>query len=310
MNRINENITFVSPFRFFAISLLRWLNILGEIVKVKITVLVSLTTALGYFLGTNKLSLEIFYPVIGIFILACGSAALNHYQERDADALMNRTRSRPIPTGKINANSVLLISFGLLVTGSVLLILKTNVITLIIGLLAFFWYNVIYTPLKKKMVFAIIPGSVVGALPPLAGWAATGNNIFDINILYIALYFFVWQIPHFWLLLLIFGNDYEKGGFPVITNRFDKNIIINITVIMLVSTVFIAALFPVFNLLHYSASSYILWFSCLLMIIETLRFLFSDYSNKNILKTFVNINLFTLLIITILSLDKIIYLAR
>jgi len=308
LNKVNENIKSISFSRDFLSAASNRFSLLAEIVKIKITILVSLTTALGYFLGTDKLSFNVFYPVVGIFVLACGSAALNQYQERYEDSLMNRTKFRPIPSGRVEPMTVLLISLMLLITGSGILIVFTNFPTLILGLLAFVWYNVIYTPLKKKMIFAIIPGSVVGAIPPLAGWAATANNVFDITIIYVAIYFFVWQIPHFWLLLLIYGKDYDRGGFPVLTNKFKEKTIINITFIMLVITVSIAALLPLFNLINYPVSVYTLWFACLLMFAASLRFLKSDYSNKQILKTFVSINIFTLILITLLSIDKIIYL--
>jgi len=308
MNKVNENIKSISISRDLISTIVNRFSLLAEIVKIKITILVSLTTALGYFLGTDKLSFNVFYPVVGIFVLACGSAALNQYQERYEDSLMNRTKFRPIPSGRVEPMTVLLISLMLLITGSGILILFTNIQTLVLGLLAFIWYNGIYTLIKKKMIFAIIPGSIVGAIPPLAGWAATTNTIFDINILYVALYFFIWQIPHFWLLLLIYGKNYERGGFPVLTNKFKEKTIVLVTFIMLVVTVAIAAVLPAFNLINYPVSVYILWSVCLLMLVVTIRFLKSDYSNKQILKTFISINIFTLILITLLSIDKIIYL--
>ncbi|MCX6165198.1 MAG: protoheme IX farnesyltransferase, partial [Ignavibacteriae bacterium] len=249
MNRLNENITTVSPLQFLFAYVTGKFSLLAEIVKIRITVLVSLTTALGYFIGANKLTFDFVYPVIGIFLLACGSAALNQYQERYSDVLMDRTKNRPIPSGKIKSKNVLLISLILLLIGSAVLIVKTNLTALLIGLLTFYWYNGVYTPLKKKMSLAIIPGSLVGALPPLAGWAATGENIFDLKILYIALYFFVWQIPHFWLLLLVHGKDFEKGSFPVLTNKISKKSIVTITFFMLLFTVIISAIIPFFNIL-------------------------------------------------------------
>ena len=85
-----------------------------------------------------------------------------------------------------------------------------------------FWYNAVYTPLKKVFSLAIIPGSLVGALPPLAGWVAAGGDILDPKIILISSFFFVWQIPHFWILLLIYGKDYDKGGFPTLTNVFSE----------------------------------------------------------------------------------------
>jgi heme o synthase len=308
MKLSNENITVISPIQIFMAFVSGKFSLLAEIVKVRITVLVSLTTALGYFIGTNKLTFNFIYPVIGIFLLACGSAALNQYQERETDGLMERTKYRPIPSGKINRINVLLISLILLLVGSGILIIKTNITTLLIGLITFYWYNGVYTPLKKKTSLAIIPGSLVGALPPLAGWAAAGGNIFDLKILYIALYFFVWQIPHFWLLLLVHGKDFEKGGFPVLTNKIGKKSIVIITFIMLVVTASIPVVIPVFNILNFNVTYILIVILSVYMIFIAYKFLKSDLSKKEILKAFIKINIYTLCFITLLTVDKLIFL--
>lgn len=308
MKLTNENITTLSPVQVFASYVTGKLSLLGEIVKIRITFLVSLTTALGYFLGTEKISFEFIYPVIGIFLLACGSAALNQYQERDKDILMNRTKNRPIPSGRIKSKKVLLISMLLLLIGSLILIIKTNPVALSVGLLAFYWYNGVYTPLKKKTALAILPGSIVGALPPIAGWAAANTNIFDIKILYIALYFFIWQIPHFWLLLLVHSDDFSKGGFPVLTNKISRKSITVITFIMLIATVLISALIPFINILNFGSMYLLLLIFSVFMIYVAVRFLFSDLTRKDIFKAFIGINIYTLCFIILLIADKFIFL--
>lgn len=309
MNKLTgENITALNPFQEFVTGIMNALNLFAEIVKLRITVLVSLTTALGYFAGTNKLTLGFIFPVAGIFLLACSSAALNHYQERSIDVLMERTKSRPIPAGKISGVNVLLISLLLLLLGSLVLIFKTNLTTLLVGLVTFYWYNGIYTPLKKKFSLAIIPGSLVGALPPLAGWTAAGGNIFDIKILYIAIYFFIWQIPHFWLLLLVYSKDFEKGGFPVITNKIKNRSIVVITFVMLIVTVLVSMTIPIFNILNYNPVYFLLLCFSVLMFSSAYRFLKSDLSRKEIMKAFTGINIYTLCFITLIILDKFIFL--
>jgi heme o synthase len=304
----SENITTVTPFQYYTALILGKWSLFAEIVKIRITVLVSLTTALGYFAGMDKLTFDFIFPVVGIFLLACSSAALNQYQEKKSDALMDRTKNRPIPASKIKGVNVLLISLILLLLGSLVLILKTNITTLLIGLLTFYWYNGVYTPLKKKFSLAIIPGSLVGALPPLAGWAATGDSIFDIKILYIALYFFVWQIPHFWLLLLAHGKDFERGGFPVLTNKISKKSIVIITFLMLIVTVLISVMIPILNILNFDVSYILLLCFSVFMIFIAYKFLMSDLSKEDIMKAFVGINLYTLCFITLLVFDKFIFL--
>lgn len=304
----NENITSVTTGQYAGSLLSGKLSLFAEIVKMRITVMVSFTTALGYFLAANKISFDFIYPVIGIFLLACGSAALNQYQERNTDALMDRTKNRPIPSGRIKAISVLLISMSLLLLGSAVLILKANLTALSVGLLTFFWYNGVYTLLKKKMALAIIPGSLVGALPPVAGWAAAGGYLFDAKILYIALYFFVWQIPHFWLLLLVHGEDFSRGGFPVLSDRIGKKPIAAITFTMLIATVLISVAIPLFGIINYNISYVLLLMFAAFMIYSAHRFFVSELERKDIFKAFIGINIYTLFFIILLIIDRMFFL--
>jgi len=284
-------------------------SILLELVKFRITVLVSLTTALGYFLGTSNLGFGFVYPVLGIFLLACSSAALNQYQEVETDLMMDRTRNRPIPSGKISRNNVLILSIVLLLAGVTVLFIKTNFGALFTGLLTFYWYNAVYTPLKKKTALAIIPGSLVGALPPVAGWLAAGGSLLDVKIGVVALYFFVWQIPHFWLLLLLYGNDFKKGGFPVLTDLYSETFIKRITFALLVATLLIGITIPYVGTGLYPATQIVIIASSVLMFFIALSFLRNrNIERKDIVKTFVSINLYTLTLITILSADKLFFL--
>jgi protoheme IX farnesyltransferase len=294
-----------SPLSFVASKI----NILLELVKFRITVLVSFTTALGYFLASTKLGFAFVYPVVGIFMLACSAAALNQYQEVKTDLMMERTRNRPIPSGKISRNNVLIISVVLLLAGTSILFIKTNFGTLFTGLLTFYWYNAVYTPLKKKTALAIIPGSLVGALPPVAGWLATGGNLLDFKIGIVALYFFVWQIPHFWLLLLLYGNDFKKGGFPVLTDLYSETFIKRITFALLIATLLIGIAIPYVGSGLYLTTQIVIIASSVFMFLVALSFLRNkNIERKDIVKTFVSINLYTLTLITVLSADKLFFL--
>lgn len=287
-------------------GLMSLLKILFEVSKIRITILVAFTTTLGYILAAQNLGSFSLYPIAGIFFLACGAAALNHYQERRTDILMDRTKNRPIPSGTVSSKTVLLISFSYLVLGCAVILLKSNIATLGIGLLTFFWYNAVYTPLKKVFALAIIPGSLVGALPPMAGWVAAGGYIFDPKIILIASYFFIWQIPHFWILLLVYGKDYDKGGFPTLTNLFSNRQLINITFCWILLTIVIALSINFFGIINFSLTSFMLVILCGWLFIQSMKFLRSDGNNKVVKNMFISINIFTLLIITLLSLDKLV----
>jgi len=281
-------------------------KIILELSKIRITFLIALTTLLGYILAIDSFESFSLYPVFGIFLLACGAAALNHYQERRTDAMMARTMNRPLPSGKISASNSLMISVFFLLLGSFILLTKSNLMTLGIGLYTFFWYNAVYTPLKRMTAFAIIPGSLVGALPPIAGWAAGGGDVLNHGILLIAAYFFIWQIPHFWLLLMIYGKDYDKGGFPNLTNIFSISRLKMITFSWIILTGVTAVSINFNGLLIYPVSAFILLAVCLWLIFESVKFMKSENTSVNFKNMFIRINIFTLLIITILSVDKLI----
>ena len=284
--------------------MLRNLKVFLEIIKFRITVLVTFTTGLGYILAADKISFALFYPITGIFLLACAASALNHYQERETDSLMKRTMRRPIPSGRVEPQTVLVIAGVLLFTGSAELLITTNLLTLCIGLATFLWYNAVYTPLKKKTAWAIIPGSLVGALPPIAGWTAAGGSLGDPRIFIIALYFFVWQIPHFWLLLMLYADDYRTGGFPTLNEIFTTAQLKRITFSWLVATVLIAMSIPMFGLINFGLSTVVLFLISVWMVYNSVVFLASNAEKKLIVGSFLKINYFTLLFITVLSLDK------
>ncbi len=119
-----------------------------------------------------------------------------------------------------------------------------------LALLALIWYNAIYTPLKKKTAFAVVPGSVIGALPPLVGWVAGGGSLADPRALIIAFFFFIWQVPHFWLLLLKYGKEYEKAGYPSLTSIYSSKQIKYTTFIWTFATAVTALMLPVFGIVN------------------------------------------------------------
>lgn len=268
--------------------------------------LVAFTTLLGYLLGLDSLESFSLYPVTGIFLLACGAAALNHFQERFTDSMMARTMHRPIPSGRISAVNGVLISLFFLILGSTILLTNSNLTALGIGLYTFLWYNAVYTPLKRMTSFAIIPGSLVGALPPVAGWAAAGGDILDPRILVLAAFFFVWQIPHFWILLMIYGKDYDKGGFPNLTNLFSISQLKKITFSWIMLTAATAMSFNFFQIPGYAVTGILILAASVWLIYESVLFMKSDNTNGNFKTMFIRINIFSLLIITILSSDKLI----
>lgn len=282
------------------------LSLIAELSKVKITFAVALTTIAGYLLAKGQFDLGLILPTIGIFILACGSSALNHFQDSDRDGLMKRTQNRPIPSGRISRTNTLLIAILFSVLGSALIYLGSDFVGMQLGLLALVWYNGIYTPMKRKSAFAVIPGSVIGAIPPVVGWVAGGGNVFDPQALILAFFFFIWQVPHFWLLMLKYGNEYVEAGYPSITQLYNEAQIRHITFLWTFATAVTALMIPLFGLIHTTTITLIILVSVFWLIAIFSGLLRKQKTIFNPFYYFMRINYFVLVMIIALSVDALI----
>lgn len=133
------------------------------------------------------------------------------------DGRMERTRGRPLPSGQIRPRLALLFSLTLISTGISVFLTDGQVLTAALGAGAVIWYNGVYTGLKRTSAFAAIPGALVGAAAPAMGWASGGGSLGDQRLAALCFFFFMWQVPHFWLLLLERGRDYERAGLPSVS---------------------------------------------------------------------------------------------
>lgn len=155
------------------------------------------------------------WPVLaGAFLLAGGCSALNQYQERAADALMLRTRNRPLPAGTLSPRVALGLGLGGLLLAGLLLAAYGPLSAAIVPLTALI-YNGLYTPLKKRSGLAMLVGGLAGALPPVLGWIAAGGNVLDAPCLWLAAVLYCWQVPHFWFFARLHAEDYRRAGFHV-----------------------------------------------------------------------------------------------
>lgn len=280
------------------------IEILLELTKFRITFFVTVTAVFGFVSNTGKINTSLITPALGILFLACSSAVLNHIQERTTDAIMERTKQRPIPSGRISAASALLIFTILFLIGSGLLFFFSGWITLLLGLLNLLWYNAIYTPLKKKTALAIIPGSLVGAIPPMIGWVASGGYIFDPAILMIAFFFFIWQIPHFWLLLLMLNKEYESAGFPTLTKIFSQAQLSRITFVWIAATAVSAIIIPLYGLTKFTFINVLLLAAGIWLTFRAVKLITGTGNRIEVIPAFRQINIFALIVIVLISLDK------
>jgi heme o synthase len=188
--------------------------------KATISFFAALSAAAGFLLADNPLGIVLPTLFTGVFLMACGASALNHYQDRKSDSLMTRTAGRPIPSGKIRPADALRFSLVMIGSGAVVLLFSGAIIAPLLGLAAVLWYNGFYTWLKAHHAFAAIPGALVGAIPPAIGWTAGGGYICDARLAAICFFFFMWQVPHFLLHQHAFGKEYEAIPLPSLTAVF------------------------------------------------------------------------------------------
>jgi protoheme IX farnesyltransferase len=196
----------------------RVLSDFAELVKARLTLLVLLTTAVGYYLGaTGPINFAgLFHAVFGTALAAAGAAALNQWWERRLDALMHRTCMRPIPAGRMSARDALILGCVLSVAGIVYLNVLCNSLSALLAAATIVIYIFAYTPLKRVSTFNTLIGAIPGALPPVVGWAAATGRA-DIGAWSLFAILFFWQMPHFFAIAWMYREDYARAGFEMIS---------------------------------------------------------------------------------------------
>ncbi len=243
-----------------------WLGLI-RLTKPIITLSVAFSALTGFVLFSGFFSDNWLSMYLGVLLIAAGSSAINHIQEAKTDCLMERTRNRPLPSGQVNILQASIWAAALSIGGAVLLWYQTNPQATLLAVFTLFWYNIVYTPLKKVSPWAIIPGAVVGAIPPVIGWSAAGGALTHPDIIFIAFFFFIGQIPHFWLILLRYGKDYEEAGFPSISRTFSPDQISRLTFTWTAATAMTAILLSIFGIINTDiVSAIVIILSCALIV--------------------------------------------
>lgn len=188
-----------------------------ELTKPGIIRLVLVTTVIGFALGGEGVTRWglLAWTLLGTALGSAGAFVLNHYFERDADALMERTRNRPLPSGNIRPMDALLLGPILVLAGTAVLFLQVNALAAGLVFLTAALYVLVYTPLKRYSWINTPVGAIPGAVPPMIGWAAASGHL-DAGAWILFLILFLWQHPHFYALAWMYREDYEKGGFKML----------------------------------------------------------------------------------------------
>ena len=192
---------------------------LAELVKARLTLLVLLTTAVGFYLGAEPPVdyRALFRTVFGTAAAAAGAAALNQWWERRIDALMRRTMTRPIPAGRMPPLQALLLGVVLSIFGVVYLAIVCNALSAVLTAITIVIYIFAYTPLKRTSTANTAVGAIPGAIPPMIGWAAARGDIGP-GAWTLFIIVFLWQMPHFFAIAWMCRDDYMRAGFRMISS--------------------------------------------------------------------------------------------
>ena len=272
--------------------------------KIPVSLAVAYTSLTGYVMYNLIPDVKGLIISAGVFLMAAGSAALNQVQEKDTDRLMERTKDRPVASGRLSVKIGIIVASGYFLAGSLLIIIPANSTSLLIAWITVFWYNAVYTPLKKISPFAVFPGALVGALPPFIGYTAAGGSILVLPVLFLSVFIFMAQIPHFWLIILRRANDY--GNSKVISvkkylNEKQIRRLSNIWIFLLIASSFT---------LHPAGTITTITGSVILKIISAMVFMLWLYGFMR-MKTrdnffFILINMYVFVILTLILSERLI----
>jgi protoheme IX farnesyltransferase len=303
MPRLGPELTLSSRPSSSDIPLAHYLNVVVELTKFRIAAASTLSALTGYLVFTRAVRPGLVTTFLGVLLLAMGACALNQFQDRDIDARMERTRRRPIPAGAVKPITALALAALLIMGGFLLLCLVHSAATALIGLLAGAWYNGVYTYLKRVWAFAVVPGALIGALPPAIGWTAGGGRPLDPHVLALCFFFFIWQVPHFWLLLFSFGKDHRQAGLPSLTEFFSPRRLAGLTFIWMLATAASGLLLPVYRLTSSPWVSLGLVACGLWLVWEAVGLLRGSFQFRSLRLAFRSINLYALCVMALLVVD-------
>lgn len=214
-----------------------------ELAKVPLCLFIGCAALFGGLMASPALSLRALVVAAGVFLVATGAASLNSLQEHRLDGLLARTRNRPLPTGRLTRGQAGWQAAVLLASGLFVVAFGAhNLLPAAVTAGAVVLYNGVYTPLKQKSVLAIIPGALCGALPALIGWLAGGGGNDSAAMLVVSL-FLLWQVPHFWLVLLSHRDDYAGSELPNLLNQLPEKSVKRLLVTWICALSFIMLMF-------------------------------------------------------------------
>ncbi len=264
---------------------------------------VSLSALFAYMMAKGEVGADMFIATLAVLLVALGVSAINEVQEYKEDAKMERTKHRPIASGKWSPRTGLLIAGVLIVSSLILIYDLLGFAGLNLILFSFIWYNGFYTPLKKKSALAVVPGALLGVVPPAIGWLTAGHSLWEPEFYALGLFYFIWQIPHFWLLVMFHHGEYKGAGYPTALRLFGRNSLQRLTFIWMFFTIqagiYMAGAFVISNTVIF----YLLILAAILCFISSLQLLYKNFELVHARRVFMQFNLLFLSTIILITTD-------
>ena len=273
------------------------------VTKFVLSFAVSLSALFAYIMAKGEIGLDMFLATFAVLLVAMGVSTLNQVQEYKSDAKMTRTKNRPIASGRMTPQTGTIIASVLIVLSMLLIYDLLGLTGVNIFMFAFIWYNAMYTPLKKKSALAVIPGAILGVIPPAIGWLVAGHSLKELEFIAIAAYYFIWQVPHFWLLVMLFHGDYKDGGYPTAMRLFGQASLQRLTFVWLIFTIQ-AGIFLVWAFEVYPITMGLTILVGIWAFSSAFELLRSSFELKNARSVFWKINAAFLSIVILLSIDE------
>jgi protoheme IX farnesyltransferase len=265
---------------------------------------VSLSALFAYIMAKGEIGADMFVATFAVLLVAMGVSTLNQVQEYKEDALMERTKNRPIASGKWSPRTAIIIAALLIISALVVIYNLLGFIGVDLFLFSFIWYNAFYTPLKKRSALAVVPGAILGVIPPAIGWLAAGHSLAEPEFFALGLFYFVWQVPHFWLLVMLHYGDYKGAGFPTAMRLFGKMSLQRLTYFWLMLTIITGYFMVTIFQPNSKIIIGLLILTAILAFISSLQLLNKNFELKHARKVFMQINLAFLGTVILVSIDE------
>ncbi len=273
----------------------------ADLVKIRICAAASLSSLAVFVLAAHGLDRRAALLGSGVFVLACGACALNEYQERDLDRLMRRTQHRPLPSGRLSPGQALTTAFVFLLIGFALVFKAAGLMGSVLAAAAVAWYIAVYTPLKRVTPFAVVPGALVGVVPPILGWLSAGRPWQDPRLVALCFFFYLWQVPHFWLLVPSQSADLGRAGFPHLAEVFGPIRLARLTAVWMSMVAASVLLLPLFGVVGSTTTCLLLFVASVWLTGQAVRLLRHAQAADSFRVAFVHLNAFVLVVLVLLG---------